>query len=197
VTSAGNALVGAYLNQLGLPSSAVIFITESPPGQIRWLTVEGASKYGIDIKLVDINLGQPTNQQVGSTPSKPDTTARTAELKKFFVDYFENSGRNNSLAIQYLSRVYAPLIDYYGKPMNIDEVIRDKRAFFERWPVRQYEFNPETALINCNEMVCQVTGTASWKMFSSQRNSTSTGSESVSFTVSVVGDRPIIQGEKS
>lgn len=31
ISSAGNALVGAYLNQLGLPTSAVLYITSPPP----------------------------------------------------------------------------------------------------------------------------------------------------------------------
>ena len=38
VSSAGNALVGAYLNQLGLPASAIVFITDTPPEDMQWLT---------------------------------------------------------------------------------------------------------------------------------------------------------------
>jgi len=50
ITAAGNALIGAYLNQLGLPMSAVIYISETPPDQIRWLTFADALKHGINVR---------------------------------------------------------------------------------------------------------------------------------------------------
>ncbi len=48
--SVGNALVGAYLSQLGLPVSAIAYITEAQPEQIRWLTFSDAEDIGIDVK---------------------------------------------------------------------------------------------------------------------------------------------------
>jgi hypothetical protein len=49
VTSAGNALIGAYVNQLGLPTRAVLYITEVPPDEIRWMTISEAQEQGIDV----------------------------------------------------------------------------------------------------------------------------------------------------
>jgi tetratricopeptide (TPR) repeat protein len=49
VSSVGNALVGAYLNQLGLPSSAIVYITEPQPNDIRWLTFDDAAQIGIAV----------------------------------------------------------------------------------------------------------------------------------------------------
>ena len=34
----GNALVGAYLNQIGLPDNAIVYVTSAPPEGIEWLT---------------------------------------------------------------------------------------------------------------------------------------------------------------
>jgi hypothetical protein len=48
-TSIGNALVGAYLNQLGLPERAVIYITRASPDQITWLSVKDAQSVGISV----------------------------------------------------------------------------------------------------------------------------------------------------
>src|SRR5262249_54867319 len=50
VSSAANALVGAYLNQLGLPASAIIYITDAPPKGIQWLSFADAQRYGIDVQ---------------------------------------------------------------------------------------------------------------------------------------------------
>jgi hypothetical protein len=51
VTSSGNALVGAYLNKIGLPYSAVIYITSAAPDSISWLNKPDAEKLGIEVSL--------------------------------------------------------------------------------------------------------------------------------------------------
>jgi hypothetical protein len=45
----GNALVGSYLNQLGLPDRAVAYITSPAPESIQWLSFEDALQIGIDV----------------------------------------------------------------------------------------------------------------------------------------------------
>jgi hypothetical protein len=50
ISSAGNALVGAYLNQLGLSTSAVLYITAPPPEGIQWLSFADARRIGIDVQ---------------------------------------------------------------------------------------------------------------------------------------------------
>ena len=65
----GNALVGAYLTQLGLPQRAIIFVTSAPPEGIEWLDRKKARSVGIEFtslkkemvaaKPSSINLGIP------------------------------------------------------------------------------------------------------------------------------------------
>jgi hypothetical protein len=49
VSSGGNALVGAYLRELGLSLKAIRYLTQAPPDGMEWLSIESAYKY--DIKL--------------------------------------------------------------------------------------------------------------------------------------------------
>ncbi|WP_395684912.1 hypothetical protein [Aestuariivirga sp.] len=51
-TGAGNALVGAYLNQLSLPQSAIVYLTSAPPHDMQWLPLQEARNYGIDLEIV-------------------------------------------------------------------------------------------------------------------------------------------------
>lgn len=51
-TGAGNALVGAYLNQLALPQSAVVYLTSAPPHDMQWLPLLEARNYGIDLEII-------------------------------------------------------------------------------------------------------------------------------------------------
>jgi hypothetical protein len=46
--SAGNAVVGAYLMEIGLNYEAIFTLSEPGPDQIYWLTVDRANKLGIE-----------------------------------------------------------------------------------------------------------------------------------------------------
>ena len=53
VSGAGNALVGAYLNQLGISSDAIAYMTEAPPDQLRWLTLADARRLNLEVERLD------------------------------------------------------------------------------------------------------------------------------------------------
>ena len=77
-TSSGNAIVGAYLNRIGLPDRAVIYITDSAPQEVRWLSLEDAELQGIDVSL--FSPASPT--QV--TAVAPETDAPPAIVREFY-----------------------------------------------------------------------------------------------------------------
>jgi hypothetical protein len=68
VTATGNALMGAYLSQIGLPESVVVYISEPGPDQLRWLTLEDARAFGIEVTRVE-------------TPGNSPGTSLKVELK--------------------------------------------------------------------------------------------------------------------
>ena len=51
-TGVGNALIGAYLNELGLSDRAIIFVTQAPPEGIEQLTKFKGGQIGIAYKSV-------------------------------------------------------------------------------------------------------------------------------------------------
>jgi hypothetical protein len=51
VSSVGNALIGAYLNKIGLPYTAVVYITTAAPEAISWLSKSDAEKLGIEVSF--------------------------------------------------------------------------------------------------------------------------------------------------
>ncbi len=50
--ASANALVGAYLNQLGLSEVAIVYVTEALPADIHWLTFQEAEAVGISVRAV-------------------------------------------------------------------------------------------------------------------------------------------------
>ncbi len=51
--SVGNALVGAYLNQIGMTPQAIAYITEVQPQGMRWMSFEDAQSIGIAVLPLD------------------------------------------------------------------------------------------------------------------------------------------------
>ncbi len=60
-----NALIGGYLNSLGLPQSAIAFVTAASPESIQWLTSNDAERVGIPVTLFDF----PATPELASKPS--------------------------------------------------------------------------------------------------------------------------------
>jgi hypothetical protein len=170
-TGAGNALVGAYLNQLGLSTDAIIYITSAPPNDLTLLSLEDARKLGIAVTILPPN-NSPTG--IGSAPEAPksaatvERTRRKPDLgdtaKGFANAYFSHWSESNADALKYFSRVYAEHVNFYDRPILRSTLLTEKRKFAERWPERVYTARPETIKTDCNVKTgtCTVTGQVEW-----------------------------------
>jgi hypothetical protein len=58
-TGVGNALIGSYLSQIGLPDRAVIYATRASPQSMTWLTMSDAQEKGIEVSLFASTRDQP------------------------------------------------------------------------------------------------------------------------------------------
>lgn len=76
--SVGNALVGAYLNGLGMNEGIVEFVTTAPPDSIRWLSKQQADQLGLFVTLLDdkrrarANFNMAIQNRWGPNPSLPE-----------------------------------------------------------------------------------------------------------------------------
>lgn len=70
-TATGNALVGAYLNQLGLPATAVIYITSAPPEGMRWLDLSDAATTGIEARKFELSPPSVASSSASTPQSAP------------------------------------------------------------------------------------------------------------------------------
>jgi hypothetical protein len=80
VSSAGNAIVGAYLNQLGLPMPAIIYITGAPPDGMQWLSFADAQQVGIEVKRLNLTADANTFQPPIRSNSAATRLRRSARL---------------------------------------------------------------------------------------------------------------------
>lgn len=70
VSSDGNALVGAYLRELGFDDALIVYATQAPPTSMQWLTFDDAAKLALGITRVDED---PTGIPIAVTSSNLGT----------------------------------------------------------------------------------------------------------------------------
>lgn len=90
VSASGNALVGQYLQQLGLSTGAIVFATSARPESMNWLSQQKAQEIGLEVKLftedeiapsVDTTNPTTTDTEVASvTPVTKPALSRTWQL---------------------------------------------------------------------------------------------------------------------
>jgi hypothetical protein len=82
-TGVGNALVGAYLNRIGLPYSAVIYITQAAPNSMTWLSIADAEKQGIDVEPLGSSriVHMLSHGQINQSPAPTNRPLSDAEKK--------------------------------------------------------------------------------------------------------------------
>ena len=69
----GNALVGAYLSELGLSYEAIIYVETADPDDITWLTLADARKIGLRVRFLPAkeHPDRPTASPAASPPEAP------------------------------------------------------------------------------------------------------------------------------
>ncbi len=197
-SGAANALVGAYLGNLGLSDAAVLYISSTPPDDIQWLTMADARRFGIDVALLppmaDVARGHsapdqstpPIRQPAPSTGPSPAIASLEGKASAFVGQYFGRWSDNNALAMTYVRNIYADSVDFYRKPTSRATIVDMKQKFTERWPERTYAVRWATVAIKCDQQsaTCMVSGLVDWACYSPVRGAKSVGL--AGFTVGVL-----------
>jgi hypothetical protein len=192
-TSAGNALVGAYLSQLGLPENAIIYITLAKPESMTWLSFSDAQKVGITVE--PFNIGSYQNQSTSQAPATaPKAQPNSTNIEQRAVVAYEAVqslwSEPNNTALPKLASLYDERITYYGKLLDSNVVIKEKYDFANRWPDRVYFAEPGTLRASCNTSgLCWVTGIVNWRAHSPSRGTTSTGTAELELGFDMSGQK--------
>jgi len=100
-SGAANALMGAYLNGIGLSYDAVVYMTQTPPDKIRWLTPADARRYNIAVTVVDRSVAVlHRDEELPSAPTREITiiqgsrTSTVRTLQQAPLDQVANTRKN-------------------------------------------------------------------------------------------------------
>jgi hypothetical protein len=176
----GNAIVGAYLNKLGLTYEAIAYMTAATPVDMQWLHSNDAKRLGIAAgELSDLNLDAPLLVEKPNADSKLKSEAMT-----FVVNFYNQwSVLPKAKLMSELAIEYADSVDYYGSKKTVRDVLTDIQKSLQRWPIQDYQVRLESTTTNCAEKLlkCMSTGIVDWVVKSPERSASARGSSRFSF----------------
>lgn len=160
----GNAVLGAYLDQIGLPEDAIVYITQAAPTSMKWLSMEEAAQHGIDVALLpppDAPApASPVIPNIVASQEPPPQTSLAGRATGLVFSLATRWSGSNTETLRALDDVYADKVFYHGKVAPRLAVVAEKRRFAERWPQRSYKIRPHSVTVSCNAAteMCRVQG---------------------------------------
>ncbi|WP_370157751.1 hypothetical protein [Bradyrhizobium yuanmingense] len=185
-TGIGNAILGAYVNKLGLSYSAVIYITQASPTSMTWLTAEEAKKNEIDLTLTEPTSTTSSNSESESAPSASAVTLRD-KVGEFITTLFALWSSPNEKVTSILPRLYGSRVLFYGREVSDNEVLTDKINSMNRWPQRLYKVRQGSLTMQCDASIggCKASGIVDWVVRSPARNVQGGGSSTFEYMIAM------------
>lgn len=195
----GNAVLGAYLDQIGLPEDAIVYITQAAPNSMKWLSMEEAAQHGIDVALLPPpDAAPPSDPSAGAGQEQPQArlAGRAAGLVAALAARWSES---NAETLRALDELYADKVFYHGKMTPRQAVLLEKRRFAERWPQRSYKVRPHSITTSCNAVteVCRVQGIVDRELANPATDTKSHDVANLDYSITIAGDAPKIAAETS
>ena len=197
----GNAILGAYLNQLGLSEKAIRYVTYADPTTIHWMTVEEAAEHEITVASVGAKPVVASKATVANAGRDyPDGSPERRAL-----DFVQSLAARWSGPIgikdedDALAPLYTDVVLYHGKPLAREALVTRKRRLAERWSERSYAVRAPSLSATCTGAggVCQVKGVMEWEFRNTRSKETARGITSFDYSLVFDGDTPHIAAESS
>jgi hypothetical protein len=198
----GNAVLGAYLDQIGLPEEAIVYITQAPPSSMKWLSLEDAAERGIEVSLLPpADTPEPPQPPESSAtaeqvPAQPGLAGRATGVVLALAARWS---RPNEEMMRALDDFYGDEVFYHGKVVSRQAVLLDKQHFAERWPQRTYKIRPHSMTVNCNAMtqMCRVQGIMERELTNPKANTRSRDVANFDYSLARSGEELRISAETS
>jgi hypothetical protein len=195
----GNAVLGAYLDQIGLPEDAIVYITQAAPSSMKWLNMEEAAQHGIDVALLPPpDAAQPADPNAAASLEQPPSSlaGRATSLVLALAAHWSEP---NAETLRALDDLYVDKVFYHGKITTRQAVLQEKRRFAERWPQRSYKIRPHSVTASCNAAseMCRVQGIMERELANPATNTKSQDVASFDYSVTRAGEGLKIAAETS
>jgi hypothetical protein len=206
----GNAVLGAYLDQIGLPEDAIVYITQASPNSMKWLNMDEAAQHGIEVALLPppespapANPGNPIPSvnipNVAANQDTPPQGSLAGRATNLVMALAARWSEPNADALRALDDLYVDKVYYHGKFTPRQAILQEKRHFAERWPQRSYKVRPHTITASCNPAteMCRVQGIMDRELANPDTNTKSRDVTTFDYSIAGSGQTLRIAAETS
>jgi hypothetical protein len=198
----GNAVLGAYLDQIGLPEDAIVYITQAAPNSMKWLNMDEAAQHGIEVALLPAPNAAPTsdpNATAGIASPEPPQASLAGRATSLVLGLAARWSEPNAEMLGTLDEVYVDKVFYHGKVTPRQAVVLEKRRFAERWPQRSYKIRPHSITASCNAAseMCRVQGIMERELANPATNTKSHDVAAFDYSIARSGEALKIAAETS
>jgi hypothetical protein len=196
----GNAVLGAYLDQIGLPEDAIVYITQAAPNSMKWLNMEEAAQHGIDVALLPpADAPPPSSEPNVAASQEPGQASLSGRATGVVVALAARWSEPNAAALHALDELYQDKVYYHGKLTPRQAVLQEKIRFAERWPQRSYKIRPRSISASCNATteMCRVQGVMDRELANPTTNTKSRDVATFDYSISRSGEALKIAAETS
>jgi tetratricopeptide (TPR) repeat protein len=138
-------------------------------------------------RAIDPNVGRKPSQKTGAATHVPaGFTPMEQRAKEFALAVETRWSKPNAEALAGLDALYEDEVLYYGKLTKRAAIIKEKRAFAERWPERDYK-PKEPISVSCRDNVCTVRGVVDFRTVDPFANILSRGEASFEYQLVLSG----------
>ncbi|WP_245294875.1 hypothetical protein [Rhizobium rhizosphaerae] len=175
--------VSAKLLQLSLSieSSDMRYLTSAEMREWGIVTVDAAPAAAqagfVSVVPAPGSSSSPPSEQAANLPAASSPADRAVEFVRRYHDAWSDG---NSTALTFMRGAYEDQVDFYGKVVGRDVIIKEKTTFAQRWPERIYSLKSGSESVRCAEN-CNVSGVVEWFARSRERAKTSSGMAEFSF----------------
>jgi hypothetical protein len=193
----GNAIVGAYLNQLGLSEKAILYVTQAPPTSMLWMNLQDAEAHGIAVSPLPRADAAPSFALASAADQSDDSLERRAT--DFVRGLIERWSGSSADVVARIEDLYADSVVYHGKSTSRRAVLASKNGIAARWTERSYTIHPGSLSATCGKTgeACRVKGVMSWNNHNVKTAGRSRGTTSFEYRVDLVGQEPRIVAESN
>lgn len=177
----GTAFVVAYMVEMGVDAALLELMLGYSSRDVRYLSLSEMQHYRV------VSIGDSLTPQV-ATPSPRTEDAASDQAEKateFVASVIGAHTQGQRSALQSIMAAYAGRVRYYGKTQPLSDVLKDKRAYFDRWPERFYSVRPGSVTTRCDASLCEISGVYDWSVRSVPRNKQASGSATFRYVVQI------------
>ena len=184
-----------YLIEMGVKPELLDFSLRYGQNDMRYLSASEMAELGVT--TTDAPAATALSPGKTVSPPAPQAVVRPSpDLERSAIGVvralIERDGNDAKASLWTVQTTYADQVHYYGKQTPLTEVLRDKRAYFARWPERAYRIREHTVSVSCGNTLCRVSGVYDWMVRSLPRNRQAQGAARFSYTISLGSDPKVI-----